>query len=380
MIHRPIFGLPHESRSPGAKHDALDAARATHGLAGKSTKEIEDDASGLEADHRVKNLLASVQSLAAQSARHASSMDEFLASFLGRIDALASAYTLLAATRWRGADIGDIAAAVLGGLAGGRVTWRGPGIVLNARATNALTLALHELGANAIKFGALASAAGRVEVVWRGAGRGGFELEWVETGGGPADKGAGYGFGRTLIERVTGRELGGSGFLELGSDGVRVRLTGGETALADARGAAKSRAGAVTRPDGASSGTESLTDLSGVKVLIVEDAVLLALELEAGLTAAGAQVVGVASDLDEARRLASLNFDVAVLDANLNGQSVTPIAHGLALRGTPFIFATGYRDLGADTEGFDAPVVLKPYNVRQIAAALRVALGDCGRS
>jgi DNA-binding response OmpR family regulator len=111
-----------------------------------------------------------------------------------------------------------------------------------------------------------------------------------------------------------------------------------------------------------------------VKVLIVEDAVLLALELEAGLIQAGAEVVGVASDLDEARRLASLDFDVAVLDANLNGQSVTPIAHSLAQRGTPFIFATGYRDMGGDTASFDAPVVLKPYNVRQIAAALRAAL------
>ena len=374
MVHRPIIGLPQESRSPGAKHDALDAARATHGLAGRSTKEIEDDALGLEMDHRVKNLLASVQSLAAQSARHASSMDEFLASFMGRIDAMASAYTLLAATRWRGADIGDIATAVLGGLAGGRVTWRGPDILLNARATNALTLALHELGANAIKFGALASAAGRVEVLWHGTPQGGFELEWVETGGGPANQNAGYGFGRTLIERVTGRELGGTSFLELSNEGVRVRLTAGETALADARGALRPRAESAPRPNGASSGSESLTDLSGVKVLIVEDAMLLALELEAGLTEAGAQVVGVASDLDEAWRLASLDFDVAVLDANLNGQSAKPIAHSLAQRGTPFIFATGYRDMGVDTAGFDAPVVLKPYNIRQIAAALRMAL------
>ncbi len=358
----------------GASHDALSAARAMHGLTGRSAKEIEGEALGLEMDHRVKNLLASVQSLAAQSARHALSMDGFLASFMGRIDALATAYTLLAAARWRGADISMIATAVLGGLAGGRVTWRGPDILLNARATNALTLALHELGANAIKFGALASDGGRVDVLWRATAPGGFELEWVETGGAPADKDAGHGFGRTLIERVTGRELGGSAILELSSAGARARLTGGATALADLGGAARSRAHASEDPNGASSGTEGLTDLGGVKVLIVEDAVLLALELEAGLTEAGARVVGVASDLDEARRLAGLDFDVAVLDANLNGQSVTPIAHGLAQRGTPFIFATGYRDIGADTASFDAPVVLKPYNVRQIAAALRVAL------
>lgn len=374
MVHRPNVGLSEESPSPGAKFDALAAARDTHGLAGRSAKEIESDALSLETDHRVKNLLASVQSLAAQSTRHASSMDGFLASFMGRIDALATAYALLAATRWRGADIEAIIAAVLGGLSEGRVTWRGPQILLNARATNALTLALHELGANAMKFGALASANGRVDVLWRGAAGGGFELEWVESGGWPADEGAGYGFGRTLIERVTGRELGGSGVFELSREGVRVRLTAGATALADARGVSPSGAPSAAGPQGASSGTESQHDLRGVKVLIVEDAVLLALELEAGLTEAGAQVVGVASDLDEAWRLASLDFDVAVLDANLNGQSVTPIAHSLAQRGTPFIFATGYRDMGVETSGFDAPLVLKPYNVRQIAAALRVAL------
>jgi two-component sensor histidine kinase len=377
MARRPTVGLAAESPTPDAKPDALQTARATHGLAGRSAKEIEGDALGLETDHRVKNLLASVQSLAAQSARHAGSMDGFLDSFMGRIDALATAYTLLAATRWRGADVGAVAASVLGGLSQGRVAWAGPDILLNPRATNALTLALHELGANAVKFGALSTPAGRIDVGWRVSQLGGFELEWVETGGPAPDPDSRYGFGRTLIERVTGRELGGAGVLELTTEGVRVRLAGGATALADSR-AQPGPPALSGEPQGASSGTEGLDGLGGIRVLIVEDALLLALELEAGLTEAGAQVVGVASDLEEARRLANLDFDVAVLDANLNGQSVTPIAHTLARRGTPFIFATGYRDMGADTASFDAPVVLKPYNVRQIAAALRIALAASG--
>ncbi len=374
MVSHPIAGPASEPGSSGAKDDALDAARAMLGVAGRGAKDIESDALALETEHRVKNLLASVQSIAAQSTRHATSLDGFLASFMGRIDALATAYSLLAATRWRGADLGAIAAAVLGDLSQGRVAWRGPDILLNARAANALTLALHELGANAIKFGALAAESGRVDVLWRAMAQGGFELDWVETGGASPDAAAGYGFGRTLIERVTGRELGGSGVFTLSGEGLRVRLRAGTTALAEAKEASTPFAPSVGGPDGASSGTEGLDDLRGVRVLIVEDAVLLALELQAGLTQAGAQVVGLASDLDEARRLASLDFDVAVLDANLNGQSVTPIARGLMQRGTPFIFATGYRDMGGDTARFDAPVVLKPYNVRQIAAALRVAL------
>jgi DNA-binding response OmpR family regulator len=105
-------------------------------------------------------------------------------------------------------------------------------------------------------------------------------------------------------------------------------------------------------------------------VLIVEDAVLLARELEFGLIESGAFVVGAAADLDQAERLLALDFDAAVLDANLNGRPVTPIAEVLARRGTPFIFATGYGDEAIAPGGLSAPVVPKPYNIRQIASAL----------
>jgi CheY-like chemotaxis protein len=112
-----------------------------------------------------------------------------------------------------------------------------------------------------------------------------------------------------------------------------------------------------------------------VRVLIVEDAVLLALELESGLTESGVRVVGSAADLDEAIRMLDLAFDVAVLDANLNGRSVTPVADALTRRGIPFIFATGYGEAGAAPAGFNVPVVRKPYNIHQIATALAEALG-----
>jgi len=101
---------------------------------------------------------------------------------------------------------------------------------------------------------------------------------------------------------------------------------------------------------------------------------LLSLELEAGLTEAGASVVGSAADLDEAMKLVDIPFDVAVLDANLNGTPVTPVAEALRQRGKRFIFATGYGDAAPAPEGFDAPVVRKPYNVSQIAAAVAEAM------
>jgi len=100
----------------------------------------------------------------------------------------------------------------------------------------------------------------------------------------------------------------------------------------------------------------------------------LAMELEAGLVEAGAVIVGSAAELGEAMAMLHLDFDAAVLDANLNGESVAPLAAALRTRGTPFVFATGYGERGAP-EGFDAPVVRKPYNVHQIVRALVEAVG-----
>src|SRR5580698_248333 len=148
-----------------------------------------------ELDHRVKNVLASVQSLAAQSARKTTSVDAFLKTFAGRLEAMASAHTLLTATRWRGAEIAHIAAAELGGLAPGQARWSGPEILLNPRATNALTLALHELATNAVKFGALSADGGRVTVSWTPRPGGGFELHWVERGGPSVNAPSRRGFG-----------------------------------------------------------------------------------------------------------------------------------------------------------------------------------------
>jgi PAS domain S-box-containing protein len=355
------------TRAVGVVRDVTDQRR----------KENEREALVSELDHRVKNVLASVQSLASQSARRTVSLEAFLKTFLGRIDAMAAAHALLMATRWRGAEIGNIAAAELAGLAHGQARWGGPEILLNPRATNALTLALHELGTNAVKFGALSTEHGRVDVRWSIRPGGGFELVWLESEGPPVTQPTRAGFGRTLLERVTGRELGGTAVLEFRKEGVRATLTADATALAEEEREARGRA--IAKPadeelDRASEGEHAPDDIRGVRVLIVEDAVLLALELEAGLTEAGAIVVGMAASLEEAKRMANLSFDVAVLDANLNGQPVIPVAHQLAARRTPFIFATGYGDAGAAPEGFDAPVVRKPYNVRQIAAALVSAL------
>ncbi|HET9161212.1 MAG TPA: HWE histidine kinase domain-containing protein [Caulobacteraceae bacterium] len=335
-----------------------------------------------ELDHRVKNVLASVQSLALQSARKASSLDSFLKTFAGRLKSMASAHTLLTATRWRGAPLSFIAAAELGGLAPGQTHWEGPDLVLTPRATNAMALAFHELATNAVKFGALSTDRGRVDVHWRLTADGGFELTWQETGGPPVTPPTRQGFGTTLLNKVTCREINGETVMEYPVTGVRIVLTGDASVIVpnQPEAPAPAKRASVEAPTvaGASAGdmTRSMAaKIRGLKILIVEDSLLLSLELESGLTEAGAKVVGQAAEVEEALSMMEQDFDAAVLDCNLNGKSVAPVAEAMAAVGKPFIFATGYGDNQMAPQGFSAPVIRKPYDVTQVAAALAEATG-----
>ena len=236
-----------------------------------------------------------------------------------------------------------------------------------------MSLALHELAINASKYGALSSERGQVDVRWRRTPDGGFALDWTEEGGPPVAPTTREGFGVMLMRNVTGRELHGESVLELPPVGARAHITAGPQALSDER--PPQPAGLRALPPelgGASTGPTERGegDVRGLKVLIVEDAVLLAFELETGLTAAGAQVMGSAAEVDEAMSMVDLPLDAAVLDANLNGDTVRPVAEALAARGVPFLFATGYGESRGAPEGFDVPVIRKPYEITQIISAL----------
>ena len=322
-----------------------------------------------ELDHRVKNVLAAVQVLAQQTAKRTTSLDAFLSNFGGRLKAMGSANELLTAARWRGAAVDHLVAAELGALAPGQTSWTGPELFLTPRAANALSLALHELATNAVKFGALSIETGHVEVRWRRLADGGFELLWTESGGPRVATPLRRGFGTTLLEQVTGRELNGEASVEYGSGGVRARMVAGAAAVAP-RPETVPEAPAPQRVVETITASSGPASLKGARVLIVEDAVLLALELETGLSDAGAEVIGPAYELEEALALLDRPIDAAVLDANLNGRSVTPVAEALAARKVPFVFATGYGETGGAPGGFEAPVIRKPYDVTQVAAAV----------
>lgn len=324
-----------------------------------------------ELDHRVKNMLAVIQSVAQQSARKTTSLDAFLKTFNGRLKAMASAHELLTATRWRGAYLRDVAAAELGGLAPGQIDSGGPELYLTPRAASAVSLALHELAAQALRHGALSEHRGRVTVRWSSTPAGGFVLDWRETGGPAVRFETSDGFGGVLLSEITGRELAGHVTLDPSPAGLRARIEAGAAALASPPSHAAEPA-PPTAPDTPARVQTVQSDpgrIAGLRILIVEDSLLLALELQQGLTDLGAHIVGSAAEVGEAMAMIDRPFDAAVLDANLNGESVMPVAQALHAMGRPFIFATGYADKSGPA-GFDAPIVRKPYNVGQIARAL----------
>lgn len=114
---------------------------------------------------------------------------------------------------------------------------------------------------------------------------------------------------------------------------------------------------------------------AGKRILLVEDEALVAMLLEDMVAELGATVVGLESRVDLAVACAeSEELDAAILDINLGGQRSYAVADALRLRGVPFVFATGYGEVGVDAAHRGAPVLIKPYSIDDVARALRTVL------
>jgi PAS domain S-box-containing protein len=156
-----------------------------------------------ELAHRVNNTFAVILAIAQQSLRTAPSTQAFVEAFSGRLQALAQAHNLLLAKDWNGADLAELAKGQLAPFANGRdncLKLEGPKVVLEPGRAIALGVVLHELGANAARYGALSAACGRVELSWRLEGYR-VVLTWTERDGPRVAPPARKGLGSKLIER-----------------------------------------------------------------------------------------------------------------------------------------------------------------------------------
>jgi two-component sensor histidine kinase len=184
-----------------------------------------------ELNHRVKNTLATVQSLATQTARGTDSPDAFRRAFEGRLIALSQAHDQLTRRHWKSAELRDIVeAATMPHLAGtaDNVEIEGEPLTVTPRVALTLAMALHELTTNATKYGALSVPAGRIDIGWRIERQAGqpalLRIEWRERNGPPVVTPKRQGFGTRFIEGSVASELQGKAMLDYDRAGLRCTM------------------------------------------------------------------------------------------------------------------------------------------------------------
>ena len=266
--------------------------------------------------------------------------------------------------------------AAYGGATGGeRATLDGLSVRLIARAYSSLALVAHELAINAAKYDARYSPAGSVRAAWKILANGDCELTWEERGGPPISTPARSGFGSTLIGRVVPFDLGGEAEISFPPEGATARFVIPARFVVAGEPVDAVRARVSAESDG------KRANLSGMRVLLVEDQVLIALDAESCLKAMGAAQVMIAPTSEHAmKQINRAKPDLAVLDVNLGDHTSTPVAEALRNLAVPFVFATGYGDTVMAPESMkSAPIVRKPYADTTLAEAIAGLLRARGR-
>ncbi|MGG5888277.1 HWE histidine kinase domain-containing protein [Falsiroseomonas sp. HC035] len=183
-----------------------------------------------ELNHRVKNSLATVQSIAYQTLRNSSTIDEARATLTSRLQSLAAAHDVLTNESWEGATLSEIAEGALRAFRIGkndRFKVGGPRIWLSPRLSLAFVMALHELATNAVKYGSLSNEKGRVTLNWdilEACRSNRLWLRWEELDGPAVTPPIRTGFGTRMIERALASELGGNAEIEYRQRGILFTL------------------------------------------------------------------------------------------------------------------------------------------------------------
>ncbi len=316
-----------------------------------------------EVDHRARNALAVTQSIVRLT--KAGTIKSYIASVEGRIGALSRAHTLLSESRWQGADLVKLVDDELSPYrtSADKIITAGPQASLRPVTAQILALAVHELATNAAKYGALSSASGRVKVTWQIEGSG-LVLHWEETGGPTARSPTAQGFGTKIITASVASQLGGEAAFDWRPEGLHCRLS---IPIGDAFGTVE-RAYSEQRSAGRNAAPSRA--LVGNRVLLVEDEALVAMLMRDMLTELGYSVVGPFSrPADAETAIAGGGVDAAVLDINLDGDMVYPLADILAARGIPFVFVTGYGAESIEKRFADVPVLQKPVEPQMLEGA-----------
>jgi two-component sensor histidine kinase/CheY-like chemotaxis protein len=296
---------------------------------------------------------------------------EFVTAVEGRVHALAATHNLLSSTRWEGADLRKIVEEEMAPYHAThrqRVITEGPAVVLLPATAQAVALALHELATNAAKYGALSTETGTLTVSWK-TGDDALMLDWIETGGPPTAEPARLGFGLTIVRSSIEAQFRGGVCYDWRPEGLRCQLSIPAAQIA----AAPTPADVPAAPPADDRGRRSL---AGMRLMVVEDELLVSMLLEDILTDLGAEVAGPYGRLADGLTAAKVErFDGAILDLNLAGQQAEPLADLLLARGVPFVFITGYQRDSIDRRYANVPVLPKPIDAAALEGVLLTLLG-----
>jgi PAS domain S-box-containing protein len=306
-----------------------------------------------EVDHRARNALAVVHAIICLT--RADNIKQFVAAIEGRIQALARVHSLLSSSRWHGADIVQLVEDELAPYRApthDRVKINGKSLSLEPSIAQALALALHELATNAAKYGAMSTPSGIVHIGWE-TREGILQLRWTEIGGPPVAAAVG-GFGIRVIKASVERQLGGTVEIDWRAEGVQCKISVPYGSRAE-----MSYLGESQRTTAAQVGPVAIS--ARKRVLLLEDDGLISMMMAQTLRELGFDVVGPFGKVNEA--IAALDqqpIDAGILDINLAGEMVYPVARRLQAISVPFVFMTGYGLESIEERFPDVRVLQKP--------------------
>ncbi len=326
-----------------------------------------------ELNHRVRNILGVIRGLIRQSKPHDDSIESFVKLVDGRIHALARAHNQITDDHWGPAPLQaliDAEAAAFLADRPDRIRSSGGHVLLNPQAYSTMALVIHELVTNSAKYGSL-SDGGTVDIDWRPSDEGDLLIEWRERGGPPVRPPSRKGFGSTIISRSVPYDLGGEAGIDYAIDGVVARFCIPARHVSE-KGKDQTPKIRFPRPAVGHPTPPPTAILTGQRVLLVEDSLIIALDADDVLTRLGADAVDTASTVEAALDSITLSPPtLAMLDINLGDRTSYPIADRLAALGVPFLFASGYGEQSKLPEAHAARAVLqKPYTLENVARAL----------
>jgi two-component sensor histidine kinase/DNA-binding response OmpR family regulator len=317
-----------------------------------------------EVDHRARNALAVVQAIIRLA--RADSQEAYAAAVDGRVRALANTHDLLSKSRWQGADVRSLVEEEMAPYREtGGISVTGPSTILPPEKAQTLGLALHELATNAAKYGALSQPGGSVSIEWS-LRDGALNIVWQEAGGPPVQAPAKIGFGTKIISAGLSRQNGDDAEFDWDPAGLKCTIT----VRCDERGRRGERP-SLRHGVSAQPGAPLQT-----RLLLIEDEPLVGMLTREYLEELGYGVLGPFTNLAEAESAIECSaFEAAILDVNLAGTPVYPLAARLKAMRLPIVFVTGYGPESIDETYSDVPIVQKPIAKDALAKAVETAVG-----